>query len=230
MAKQLNGVKNRLNPAALEETVTTPAQSASEVVSIMPLKKVRMNIPIRGTSELIVHKFDEKAMSEMLDKHMGKAKKGREIKDPLECFRRCFHFIGAEPKTGQEILDNPKKWRYGFPANGIKAAMVDAATQLKGVTKVFLRGAFHVPCDMIEIQGVPEMRQDMVRVGMGVADIRFRPTFKQWSATIPVLYNPSVITVEILVNLLNQAGFSVGIGEWRPARDGSMGMFEVMES
>jgi hypothetical protein len=29
------------------------------------------------------------------------------------------------------------------------------------------------------------------------------------------------------VNLFNVAGFAVGVGEWRPERDGSNGMFHV---
>lgn len=209
------------------EVSATPPTPELEQIKLYKLKKQRIHVRVRGTSELCVHRFDEKAMQEMLDQQMGKAKKSKSPKDPLDCFLRCFHFIGDRPKNGQEVLDHPTRFRYGFPAVGFKSAMVDAASQLKGVTKVFLRGAFHIPCDLVEIEGVPEMRQDMVRVGMGTADIRFRPTFKEWTARVPIVFNPAVITSEILTNLMEQAGFSVGIGEWRPARDGSFGMFEV---
>jgi hypothetical protein len=29
------------------------------------------------------------------------------------------------------------------------------------------------------------------------------------------------------VNLFNTAGFAIGVGEWRPQRDGSYGMFHI---
>jgi hypothetical protein len=71
------------------------------------------------------------------------------------------------------------------------------------------------------------MRQDTVRIGMGTADIRFRPEFPAWSAVLKVRLNRRSMTLEQLVHLINQAGFSVGVGEWRPEKDGSYGMFHV---
>lgn len=96
----------------------------------------------------------------------------------------------------------------------------------------FLRGVFHVDVELIPIEGDPYMREDMVRVGgkgpgTGVADIRYRPGFPEWSAVLPVSFNRKAITVEQLVHLFNVAGFAVGVGEWRPEKNGSWGRFVV---
>lgn len=104
-----------------------------------------------------------------------------------------------------------------------------AAGYRSGVTKnlVSMYGAFHIDGEFVEIKGVPEMREDMVRVGMGVADIRYRGEFKEWSATFQVKYNASAISLEQLVNLFNLGGFACGLGEWRPEKGGAFGMYHV---
>ena len=92
-----------------------------------------------------------------------------------------------------------------------------------------MRRAFHIDGDLVEIKSEqhPQMRMDMVRIGMGTADVRFRPEFRDWSADVPIRFNEAVISVEQIVNLFNLAGFGVGIGEWRPEKDGQWGMFHV---
>ena len=70
----------------------------------------------------------------------------------------------------------------------------------------------------------------MVRVGMGSADIRYRPEFPVWETALTVTYIKSVISVEQLVSLIDYAGFSVGIGDWRPERNGDKGRFHLNTS
>ena len=69
------------------------------------------------------------------------------------------------------------------------------------------------------------MREDMVRIGMGVADMRYRAEFWPWHAELEISYNTRALSLEQIMNLLNTAGFGVGIGEWRPERDGDKGRF-----
>ena len=67
----------------------------------------------------------------------------------------------------------------------------------------------------------------MVKIAMGTADIRYRGEFKEWKASFILRYNANVIGPEQILNLFNTAGFAIGVGEWRPQRDGSFGMFHV---
>lgn len=190
-----------------------PVKSASpSTLEIPELRISEVNITLVGDSPLIVHAWSKKAREEMLAKQMGKAQGPKAKKDPEQDYKEAFYYL--------------PDGRYGFPAVAFKAAAVDAASQLSGLTKVFLRGAFHVIGEMVPIEGEPRMREDMVRVGMGTADIRFRPEFPEWSVTVPVRFS-TAITLEQIVNLFNQAGFSCGIGEWRPQKDGPYGMFHV---
>lgn len=79
------------------------------------------------------------------------------------------------------------------------------------------------------VTGEPVMREDMVRVGMGTADIRYRAEYPDWSATLSIAYVPSIIDLGSVVALVD-AGGTNGIGEWRPEKSGSYGTYEVQES
>ena len=167
-----------------------------------------------GDAPLIVHRFSEKQKRKMLDKQMGVASEGREFKDPEADFRESLYTLPGG--------------KYGFPAIAFKSAGVTACTSLgKSVTKTAARQAFHVIGDLIEIVGTPTMREDTVRVGQGTADIRYRGEFKEWSCELTIRYNARVMSDEQVINLLNVAGFAVGVGEWRPERDGQYGLFHV---
>lgn len=186
----------------------------TDTITLPELSVRRLGIHVTGTAPLIVHKWSEKAKKQMLDKQMGKAKVGKEAKQPERDF--------------EESLYRTEDGGYGFPAVGFKAAAVRAGTYADQ-KMTYLRGAFHVPGELVAISGEPKMREDMVRVGMGTADIRYRGEFVDWSAVVPVDLNERALSVEQVVNLFRIAGFSVGIGEWRPEKNGQYGRFDVVE-
>ena len=70
------------------------------------------------------------------------------------------------------------------------------------------------------------MREDMVRVSM-TSDIRYRGEFRQWAVDLPLRFNAAALSLEQIVALFHVAGFSVGVGEWRPEKNGQYGTFEV---
>jgi len=83
--------------------------------------------------------------------------------------------------------------------------------------------------EMIEIKGCkPEMRQDMVKVGMGSADIRYRGEFSEWYCDMQIRYNANgTKTLDEILNILNAGGYGCGVGEWRAERDGQNGAYHV---
>jgi hypothetical protein len=108
----------------------------------------------------------------------------------------------------------------------VKSAMISAC-RFADMKMTIARGAFHIDTEMLEVIGEPRPREDMVRVGMGTADIRYRPEFPTWRIPATLRFNADVISAEQLANLLNVAGFGVGIGEWRPEKNGQYGRFHV---
>lgn len=194
----------------------------------MPMPNIQtVELTLVGTASLITHKWSTKAKSEILAKQMKKAQPAKEAKDPQQDFLDSLYVLSGEPQVeGGEII-NADSCVFGFPAIAFKNAAVSACTQVAGITKVLARGAFHVVGEYVEIDGKPEMREDMVRIGMGVADIRFRGEFKQWHTKLTIAHNAAVISAEQVAYLFQLAGFAVGVGEWRPERDGDKGTFRV---
>ena len=194
----------------------TPKNTAKqdETIEIPSLKIQHLQLTLIGDSPLITHKWDEKAKREMLEKQQKKARAGKEVRDPQAEYEAALYH---HPDGG-----------YGFPMIAFKAAAVTVCSQIEGISKVFARQTFHVVGgDLAKIEGEPQMREDMVRIGQGTANLRYRPEFPTWHTTITIEYNSSAISEEQLRNMFNTAGFGVGVGEWRPEKDGRNGRFHV---
>lgn len=194
---------------------------AAEVqVSIDKLAEETIHVPILGTSPLVIHRFSEKAKKQMLDAMQGR-KSPKEIKDPeAEYQAAAYRFEDGG---------------YGFPVIGFKAATISAARFYgKDVTMtalkqfLFFRGEVGVDGQQLaRIVGEPKLREDVVRIGRGGADLRYRPEFREWSTTLEVTYIKSVITQSSVLSLIDAGGLGVGIGEWRPERSGDFGTYRI---
>lgn len=202
------------------------AKSPQTTIELPPLDLQTINIAIIGDSPLICHAWSKKAREEMLAKQMKKAKSGRAAKDPWRDFCETLYWLGGMPDDPNE--GDVMTGRFGFPAVAFKAAAITAVTTIGSITKVMARQCFHIVGEYVEIIGPPpSMREDMVRVGMGTADIRHRAEFTPWGAILPIQFNAGVLSAEQVVNLFQAGGFGVGVGDWRPEKDGVNGRFHV---
>lgn len=216
---------------AVKKSATTVKGAEIIGIQLPQLMIEDIIIPLRGETGLIVHKWTEKAINEILDKQLKRAKGERKPKDPqAEFLASMYRFPDG---------------RHGFPAVGFKCAAVTACTSIAGVTKIAAKQAFRVIGEAvptknvfagtpmtqelvpIEFDGEPEMREDPVKIGMGTTDLRYRAQYINWRCNLHVRFNRSVISREQLVNLFNTAGFAVGVGEWRQERNGTSGAFHV---
>lgn len=208
-----------------------PSKAGEAKFELPPLDLQDMTVQIVGDTPLIVHAWSQKAKGMMLAKQTKAATRGREAKDPNE------DFLASSYRLADGL--------HGIPAVGIKNAAVTACTSIGGITKVAARQAFFIMAERAKIPGAwegaiasnalvrllasgpPIMREDLVRVGMGVADLRYRAEYWPWACEFVVRFNKLVLSPEQIINLLDTAGFAVGLHEWRPERDGDHGQFHV---
>jgi len=189
-------------------------------ITLKTLDIQRLSFKIVGDSPLIMNRFDEKAKREMLEKQQKKAKGAKEIRDPEAEVQKSLYFLPND--------------QVAFPADAVKLSMIRGAKSL-GMVMSDARGAFFVEGiysekdgrDLIPVEGVVQAREDVVKIGMGTSMLRYRGQVANWSMTINIRFNASVISAEQLASMLSAAGFGCGIGEWRPERDGSFGMFHI---
>lgn len=213
-------------------------KNEAAIIEIKPINIVTTTVRIAGDTPLIMHRWSEKAKRMILEKQMKKTKNSaKEAKNPIEDFIESIYWMEGKPSEyTEEAFDEACRngARFGFPVTAIKQATISSAYR-NGITKdmASLRGAFFIAGEgsdlLAEVKGcTPTMREDMVRVGMGVADIRFRGEFANWYMDLQVSYNANgAYTLDQIINLINVGGFSCGIGEWRPEKDGNYGMYHV---
>ena len=209
------------------------ASKVEKTEVVIPAIDIRLaTIKIVGDSPLIMHAWSDKAKQMILDKQMKKAKsKGHDAKNPVEDFINSMYWMSGKPtayteEAFAEAIENGAK--FCFPTTAFKASAVSAAYRA-GVTKnmVTMNGAFHIDGEFTEIHGIPHIREDMVRIAMGGTDIRFRGQFDEWSTIFTAKYNAAVLSLEQLINMFNLGGFACGLGEWRPEKGGTFGMYHV---
>lgn len=205
--------------------MATKAMPENGRISLKRVEYQVITVPVVGVTPLIQQKFSEKAKGMMRDKQMGTAVRAKkEAKNPEADAMAATYWI-EEGKLA------------GIPAVAFKAAIVRACKAFDGLAMTDARTLFFV--HGIPVEGdvlVPiencewQMREDTPRVGMGVADLRYRNQFWPWSATLRIEFAPSLIDAESVLALVEQAGRG-GVGEWRPSspksNTGIYGQFRI---
>lgn len=206
------------------------------------LKTTRFRI--EGETPLCVTRWTKKAIMQM-EAAQGIEVEGelnkREARNPREDYLSYFYMVKGKPET--------KGCVYGIPAIWLKSAICDAVsfTDIKGVFKTTARAAIRVLGEpgAIDIDSghhlvslvdhePPHMWRGMVRNAgrNAVADIRYRPVFDKWAVEFVVKFDDTLISAQQLAAFIDRAGFSIGLGDWRPqsktGRGGELGTFRLV--
>jgi hypothetical protein len=195
----------------------------------------RFNIWLVGDTPLITHAWSEKAKREMLSKQVKATKPGKEARDPEQDFVNSLYDMGDGS--------------YGFPAMGVKNCIVSSAHKDKGIARTAVEKAIWLDAQMVRTRPAlagaicdmpllrifgdkPAMREDMVKVGSGLnktATLAYRAQFTVWALNVTGKFNASVLSSEAFAFLIEEAGSTSGIGEWRNERKGMFGAFHLAD-
>lgn len=220
-AKSKNGAANKGSNGTTGGVNRIAGSVPVRAVSLQPILQQNVDVGVRQmefAAGYIPHQWGEKAKRDMREKGVGKRTKKREARDP-EAEAEAAAYKTAD---GQ----------YGIPAMAIKAALIDAAHKDLGIEKTLVRKSVFLCMDdpVLPFSNDPcrTLREDMVRVGAGSADIRYRYEFTDWRLVTRWRVDTTAITIEDFLNLVNRAGFSVGVGEMRPGKTKfEHGRFEI---
>ena len=190
------------------------AEAMLEVRSTPADDRITRAYRIKFTSPIIMNKFDQKSVEEILHRQMGHPVE-QMPKKPRECIERAT----TRNSLGQVCL---------LPA-AFKKSILTGSSGLTTVKGLQLRTKLFVVGHSIPIEYSSQInRMDMVKVGPWnnrVADVRFRPQFNDVRCIIAVRA-PAKVDESLIVELINRGG-EVGIGEWRPEKLGEFGTYEV---
>lgn len=189
-----------------------------------------LTVKITGTSDLIMH-------SDRLCNPLDPAKK------------EIATYTGKRKKTDADHEEIARlEWRAGMyyddelgphlPGRMIKAMLIGAAKKTKESPKV--KSGLVVMSDKarLEYDG-PRDPAKMWKSG-AFTDIRSvviqrarlmrcRPIFRNWSVTVEIIYDESVIDKADILRMFTTGGLMIGIGDYRPENSGDFGRFSVAE-
>lgn len=198
------------------------ASPAPEKVVISPPRMQTAEIRIVGTAPYVQHKFSEKAQRMMEERQRAGQQAAKNRKKEARNFEADYQAAMHVSKDG---------W-YGIPAPAFRNAMISAC-RTAGFAMTRAKLSVFIVADgiddgdgmpLVRIVGEPEMHQSYARNESGVADLRWRPMWREWSAIVKVRWDADQFSATDVVNLLARAGEQVGVGEGRPDSPNSNGL------
>lgn len=205
------------------------AKSGPIVITPPDIQVVRLDI--KGTAPLVINKFSAKAQETMMATQMAgstsKARKQREAKDFEALYNGARH-ISTEGWDGIHAA--------AFRNAAISSCRAAGFVMTRAKLAIFIEPDGFDADDMTPLvritEGKPQMVISPCRNETGVIDLRPRPTYFPWAATLTIKFDAGILTSTDVANLMLRAGVQVGIGEGRPDSRKSAGLgnglFEIL--
>lgn len=199
------------------------ATKTSPVIQITAPDFRTIALDIQGTAPLVINKFSAKAQETMRATQeagsVAKSKKVREAKDFEALFNGARH-VSDEGWDGIHAAS--------FRNAAISACRAAGFVMTKAKLAIFVEADGFDADDKTPLvrltKGEPEMVISPCRNASGVIDLRPRPTYYPWAATVRIRFDAGMLTEEDVVNLMARVGLQVGIGEGRPDSKQSAGL------
>lgn len=192
-------------------------------IVITPPDIQTLALDIEGVAPLVINKFSAKAKEVMMAAQSAgsaaKTRKAREAKNFEELCDGARH-VSSEGWDGIHAA--------AFRNAAISACRTAGFVMSKAKLAIFVEPDGFDADDMTPLvrisKGSPVMVVSPCRNSSGVIDLRPRPTYFPWGATVRISFDAGVFTSTDVVNLIARAGLQVGIGEGRPDSKQSAGV------
>jgi len=184
-------------------------------ISLQKLQKEKVVVKLIGLTPLMMEKMDMDVV-ERYNLKKGKKLSAKDDKLEEDKYEAKKHFT-----------DDGK---LGFPSTGFLKGMVEVAPYIDGMDKKKVRGSVRILGDIIPINFKQEIKDVKWGKTSGISKAPrkiIRPKFTDWSCELEIVYNATNISAEQVINLLNWAGFQMGVGGFRPEHSGTFGQYEV---
>lgn len=193
-----------------------------EVVTIKPLRQQTLAFRLIGTAPYMQLRFSQKAMAKMqATQEAGSQARSKRTKEARD-FDSDYH----------EAMHRFPDGRYGVPAAAFRNALISACRTV-GFKMTLAKLSIFIEADgldivdgtpLVALEGTPEKTILPVRNATGVADLRVRPMWREWTMALRIRFDLDQFSATDIFNLLIRAGAQVGIGEGRPDSKESAGL------
>lgn len=192
-------------------------------INLYEIKPIQLVVKIEGDTDLVLNKPNAPYIRECEAKDAGKAK-SLDKPNPWECIITSLHWYNGTPSefSEAEFLRNlnPEVNAPCISAFGLKKSFMDAvvrneidkySTKFNANVNVLGKGGL-VPVmfaeHFIDKKAIPPKK------GSGHVISRLN-RFTGWSADVHISMMENVYSIEQVINIINLAGFGIGIGSGR---------------
>ena len=205
-----------------------------QAIELKPIVPTIITVTIVGDSDLILNKMNDPTARALTDQRKDKAK-NLEKPNEWEQIITAMHWLNGKPKaeyTEQTLLDALKNNAPCITGFGLKKSFADAvvrneisqyATKFNASVNILGEGDNLVPIRFAE----HHIDEKLMSPKKGAPVLVRLNRFSGWSADIRIQFIDNVYSVEQLINIINLAGFGIGIGSGRSSGYGRYHVTEV---
>ena len=202
------------------------------VIEIKPLGNRFMEVTIVGDSDLILNKMNDVNAKQLIDKRKDKAK-DMEKSNVWENIITSIHWYNGKPTDFSEagLEDALKNNAPCITDFGLKKSFGDAVVRYE-IDKY--RTKFDANINMVSNGGLVPITfaehyidEKLMSPKKGSPVLVHLNRFIGWKATFTVSFMENVFSAEQIVNIINYAGFGLGIGSGRSSGFGRYHVSEV---
>lgn len=202
------------------------------VIEVKPLGNRFMEVTIVGDSDLILNKMNDVNAKQLIDKRKDKAK-DMEKSNTWENIITSMHWYNGKPTDFSEagLEDALKNNAPCITDFGLKKSFGDAVVRYE-IDKY--RTKFDANINMASNGGLVPITfaehyidEKLMSPKKGSPVLVHLNRFSGWKATFTVSFMENVFSAEQIVNIINYAGFGLGIGSGRSSGFGRYHVSEV---
>jgi len=189
-----------------------------ETINIKPLQLGTIKIKVIGDSPYMPEPMDM-AVLERYNKIKSKQNYKKDDISEEEKVKAKFYF--------------DSKGKEGIPARAFYNSMIRASSYLFDIKQGGMRNikeGVTIKGDVIPLKfKSKEVLTHWGRTSGRVGAPRkiMRNAYNEWSVDLEIVYNKSNLSAEQIINVLNWAGFHIGVGGFRKEKTGNFGSFHV---
>lgn len=191
------------------------------VIELKPIIPKIITVKIVGDSDLILNKMNDPTARALTDARKDKAK-NLEKPDEWELIMTAMHWLNGKPEEFSEkaLKDAFENNAPCLTAFGLKKSFADAvvrneiatyATKFNASVNIIGQGDNLVPIKFAQ----HHIDEKLMSPKKGAPVLVRLNRFSGWSAEIKLSFIDGVYSCEQLINIINLAGFGIGIGSGR---------------
>lgn len=209
------------------------AKKNENVIELKPLGIKNMEVTIVGDGDLVLNKMNDVTAQDLIDKRKDKAKT-LEKPNEWEMIITSMHWMDGKPTDySKEGLETALKNNApAISAFGIKKSLGDAVVRNE-IDKY--KTKFEANVNIVSKGGLVPVRfaehyvdEKLMSPKKGAPVLVRLNRFSGWSATFNVSYMENVYSAEQIINIINLAGFGLGIGSGRTSGYGRYHVSQVV--